>query len=1064
MKTSACNMAIRSLISAIVLLCAAHGAFAAMTQYSVASGETFTFQGEHNAETVELTVNAGATMNFPASGNVYAFVYLKGSGTVVFQKPTGYKGGDQVLFHRGLAADSGIKVVVKDVTTVNIGWANPPSDLHYPVVDVANMSFEEAGGKLHLTEKTTVRNLPESFDIAAGATVALQGSNPLKLGSSFELADYDAVVLMRSAIPDGCRITVQPGRTLALKPALTATRGGSYDWNWTGTKSYFNEAFSIALGGKGARVLCRNTANELRLFTPVTGVGEVVFKPDTSVSCNLIFRGRTYTASGASPVSIPINTANEPAPDNSWQKKVSHWFDASETDTIVPFSFDPNTAFGWSGAKNEFNGSQIVIGWKDKKEGSGISLYNKRIWDNSTDYTKMKADYNIQVMPYLVESGLNGLPYLSFGSFGSNKAGVKYDSNGNLASATEARRLWVWNNAAPTGNSKASGSTTTFKPKYCIMVFGSQNGGGKAILGDASGTGNGNLARPNGKTTDAWTYYDSGCSFKVDGVSVAPKTDHPSGGWQIVSIDMTAANIVINGLGNHQESTTQTFGGQNYAEVIFFDEAPEEDERMACEAYLAEKWGLKSTRSFRGGAESFSELSGGEGTTVKIDDYATDDITGSNVSYATPSEMTLAGNYRGTINIAEGKTLVVSDRPAPPDEWALPQQDKIVAWFDPSLDGAVDYNEGQTEGVARLYSRTVAGVDKNDGAYWMGMQSNSGISGKDGRYPFMVETAYAGASGVAPTMKWMDFSKNGTGDSTGNTLRSHKLPDMSVTATTSEKMSFRSLFMALDSSIGGGNPVGDIISFNGKVKAREAYGAEWTKPIFGSGTTDVTHTWLDTEEVDGSTDGYNGRGEVLGFETVDGFTTTEGLFFGYYNPNHGQVNYEHIAETVIYSTPLAAEERLTVQKYLMAKWFGDMNGEFSDLSGATVTGAGNIKSAALRNLPAFDSGFTGGVFGGSAMTFRVLAQGGGSTVVDAIDIDHAVTLDSECNVTVKVLGGRLNPGEYTLLTATQLSGGDAINAIVVDKSGEPVSRCKVVKDGNRLKLIASSSGLMLILK
>ena len=1060
-------MAIRSLISAIVLLCASHGVFAAMTQFSVASGETFTFEGKHNAETVELTVNAGATMNFPASGNVYAFVYLKGSGTVFFQKPTGYKGGDQVLFHRGLAADSGIEVVVKDVSTVNIGWANPTDNLHYPVVDVANMSFEKAGGKLHLIGKTTVRKLPESFDIADGATVALQGENPLRLesSSSFELADYDAVVLMRSAIPDGCNITVQPGRTLALKPALTATRGGSYNWNWTGTKSYFNEAFSIELRGKGARVLCRNTANELRLFTPVTGVGEVVFKPDTPVPCNLIFRGRTYTASGASPVSIPINTANEPAPDNSWQKKVSHWFDASDTDSIVPFSFDPNAAFGWSGAKNEFNGNQIVIGWKDRKEGSDISLYNKRIWDNSTNFDTMKTDYNLQVMPYLVENGLNGRSYLSFGSYNNgNEADVKYNSNGILAADKEVRRLWVWDNAEPTGNSKASGSTTTFKPKYCIMVFGSQNGGGKAILGDANGTGYGNLARPNGKTTDAWTYYDSGCSFKVDGVSVAPRTDHPSGGWQIVSIDMTAANVVINGLGSHQSAN---YGGQNYAEVIFFDETPSEDERMACEAYLAEKWGLKSTHSFRGGAESFSELSGGEGTTVKIDDYATDDITGSYVSYATPSEMTLAGNYRGTIDIAAGKTLVVSDRPAPPDEWALPQQDKIVAWFDPSLDGAVDYNEGQTEGVARLYSRTVAGVDKNDGAYWMGMQSNSGISGKNGRYPFMVETAYAGASGVAPTMKWMDFSKNGTDESTGNTLRSHKLPDKDVTKSNSEKMSFRSLFMALDSSSGGGNPVGDIVSFNGKVKAREAYGADWTKPIFGSGTTGVTHTWLDTEEVDGSTDGYNGRGEVLGFETVDGFTTTEGLFLGYYNPNNKERNYEHIAETVIYSTPLAAAERLTVQKYLMAKWFGDMNGEFSDLSGATVTGAGNIKSAALRNLPAFDSGFTGGVFGGSAMTFRVLAQGGGSTVVDAIDIDHAVTLDSKCNVTVKVLGGRLNSGEYTLLTATQLSGGDAIDAInatVVDESGEPVSRCKVVKDGNRLKLIASSSGLMLFLK
>jgi len=147
MKTSACNRTVCSLISAIVLLCAAHGAFAAITnQYSVASGDTFTFEGKHNAEWVELTVNAGATMNFPASGNVYAFVYLKGSGTVVFQKPASYDGGDQVLFHRGLAADSGIEVVVKDVSTVNIGWAKPTDNLHYPVVDVANMSFEKAGG------------------------------------------------------------------------------------------------------------------------------------------------------------------------------------------------------------------------------------------------------------------------------------------------------------------------------------------------------------------------------------------------------------------------------------------------------------------------------------------------------------------------------------------------------------------------------------------------------------------------------------------------------------------------------------------------------------------------------------------------------------------------------------------------------------------------------------------------------------------------------------------------------------------------------------------------------
>lgn len=368
---------ISAALFAAASLFAAQGA-SAMTVTTVGADETFDFTGATNAETVELVVNAGATVNLPPSGNVFAFVYLKGSGTVTFQKPVNYNGGDQVTFQRGLAAASTVSVVVKDVTTVNVGWANPPNDIHYSVVDVANMAFEQPGGTLRLIAKTTARTLPASFEVAPGATVALQGSNPLRMGAAFALTDFDIVVLTRASVPDGCAISVPPGRTLGLKPATTATRDGNstYPWNWSGAVSYFNESFSVALGGKGARVLCRNTANMLRLFTPVTGVGEVVFQPDYTTSANpstLLFRGKTYTASETSPVSIPVNTAAEPAPDASWQAKASHWFDASDAATVVPFSFDPNAAFGWSGAKNEYDGHPIVIGWKDKVEGSDLN-------------------------------------------------------------------------------------------------------------------------------------------------------------------------------------------------------------------------------------------------------------------------------------------------------------------------------------------------------------------------------------------------------------------------------------------------------------------------------------------------------------------------------------------------------------------------------------------------------------------------------------------------------------------------------------------------------------------
>ena len=1066
-------------VLAVATLFAAQSAFAAMTVTTVAAGETFNFTGATNAETVELVVSAGATVNLPPSGNVFAFVYLKGSGTVTFQKPANYNGGDQVTFHRGLAAASDVSVAVKDVTTLNVGWANPPNDIHYPVVDVANMAFEQPGGTLRLIAKTTARTLPASFEVAPGATVALQGSNPLRMGTAFALTDYDIVVLSRTSVPDGCTISVPPGRTLGLKPATTATRDGNstYPWNWSGVVSYFNESFSVALGGKGARVLCRNTANMLRLFTPVTGVGEVVFQPDYTTSANpstLLFRGKTYTASQSSPVSIPVNTAAEPAPDESWKAKVAHWFDASDAATVVPFSFDPNAAFGWSGAKNEYNGNQIVIGWKDKVEGSGLSFYNTRIWNSASgsNYSGLKGDYNLQVMPYLVENGLNGKPYLSFGGMHvANLPNAKYNSSGQLDAALEDRRLWVWNGATPDDTKPASGTTTTFQPRYCIMVFGSQQGGGKAVLGDAAGSGCGNLARPNGKVTDAWTFYDSGCAFKVDGVDVAPRTDKPSGGWQIVSIDMTATNIVVNGLGNHQ--TVNTYGGQNYAEIVFFDEAPTEAERIACEAYLAEKWGLESTYSFRAGTESFSELSGGEGTTVSIADYQTDDLAGAMKTYSTPDEVTLAGNFRGTVSVAAGKTLVLSDRPAPPDVWDVPQQESIVAWFDPSLDGAIDFNESASAatGVARLYSRTASGVDKADGAYWMGMQAQKkgttpGIANYYGRYPFLADAAYAGASGMAPTMRWMDFTVNAEGESNGNTLRSHVLPDLDVEQTGASKMTFRTLFMALDSSAGGGNPVGDNVEFSAGIRARAGYGAYASQPIWGAGTVAMAHTWLDTNEVDGATTGYNGRGEVLGFETAADLTTDAGLYFGYYNPNHDQANYEHIAETIIYGTPLSDAERLTVQKYLMAKWFGDMNGEFSDFSGATVTGAGDVRSASLRNLPAFDAGFSGGVSGGSAMRFRLNARPGmGTVVLDPISIDRAVALDAACGVTVTVSGTRRPAhGAYTLLSATSLTGAETVETTVVNETGVEIPPCRVRRDGNRLLLEVVASGLVLIVR
>ena len=347
--------------------------------------------------------------------------------------------------------------------------------------------------------------------------------------------------------------------------------------------------------------------------------------------------------------------------------------------------------------------------------------------------------------------------------------------------------------------------------------------------------------------------------------------------------------------------------------------------------------------------------------------------------------------------------------------------------------------------------------------------TGTGIGNKAGRYPFLVETSYPGAFGVSVSIKWMDFSRNASGDGNGNTLRSHVLPlkGQEISNSTATPMTFRSLFMALDTSAGGGNPVGDNVYFNKGICFRAGSGKDYTKPIWSANNTvAMAHTWLDTNEVNGATAGYNGRAEVLGFETATDFTTESGLFFGYYNGDNENYkgNGEHIGETLIYSTTLTDAERIAVQEYLMAKWTGDMNNKYTDLSRATVTGAGNVYSASLRNLPIFDAGFTGALSGGSNMTFTVDSSWNASAAVDAITVARAVTIDAACAVKV-MLKGEAKAGVYTLLTVPSgaLSGKTFELAPLENETGKAAPARLVVSD-TTLSLEILSQGTVLIVR
>ena len=128
-----------------------------------------------------------------------------------------------------------------------------------------------------------------------------------------------------------------------------------------------------------------------------------------------------------------------------------------------------------------------------------------------------------------------------------------------------------------------------------------------------------------------------------------------------------------------------------------------------------------------------------------------------------------------------------------------------------------------------------------------------------------------------------------------------------------------------------------------------------------------------------------------------------------------------------------------------------------------MTGAGNVKSASLRNLPTFDAGFTGVLSGGSSMTFTIDPLLNASAALDAITIDRAVTLDSACTVTVALKGTK--SGTYTLLTVPSGSlVGKTFALNVVNETEERLVAKLVTSDTTLSIETAPPPGLMLLIR
>ena len=683
------------------------------------------------------------------------------------------------------------------------------------------------------------------------------------------------------------------------------------------------------------------------------------------------------------------------------------WIDSSDDSafrklgTAIP-DYIRAKATGGVTLTTTYNGNDLVEAFADTRSLQTTYFlrhirHYQSLFGSGTDFEDLP-----QVFPYRVQNSLNGLATFSCGPVGSSRR-----------IQTSAGSLDVTSLTQPSNPALAG-------TKFVTMVFGSQNGGGKALVGLSDGALMRSAFTKDDPIApiaiDAW----------VDGVKVNPTSTGLSGGWQIISLDITGHNVNAFGWA----ADYNTCGGQNYGEILVFNEVLADAERVNVETYLATKWGLSGQYQ---GVAALTEhpakafLYGGTGN-VEIDGH-----------------IRLSGTYSGAITVNAGGTLAVT----PVYEPAIPA-DGRVGWFDPDYPDT--FRTSTEDGAATIYGfwprgSTETSMEVGD-VFFYGVSS---------RRPF----AQPGARGFGKTRTWIDFDHPAGHQpvvSDGNTLRFKAWPAGGIANVGADvQKDVRTVVFATDSFRGGGDPLRNSVSAGGDFGTRGK--AAHTVPIWNGAGSAVTKgvTRLNGKAVDGTTTGYTGAPEVLSITATN--TVKLGNLGDYMNSEKSSGYAEMLGEILMYSTELPSEQVKTIEDYLLFKWVGIAPEGYGDFTGASVSGAGDVKAAAWGDLPQLAPTFTGKVLltGGSfAFTFDPAL---GSPVMNPIGAD-GLSLSLQDSVTVTVDFASIpEAGSYKLVHGSLVNVDTVFTLSVTGVTGGSKVKLRVAEDG--LWLDVSSAGTLI---
>lgn len=469
-----------------------------------------------------------------------------------------------------------------------------------------------------------------------------------------------------------------------------------------------------------------------------------------------------------------------------------------------------------------------------------------------------------------------------------------------------------------------------------VMVFGSQDGGGEALVGTPAGR----FRRTPGAAANPIVNAPlDGRKVWVDGAEVDPVTTGLNGSWQIVSVEVTG--LTVDGFGWVSRRTGMK--GQRYGEIVVFTNAVSAMTRRLVERDLARRWNVTT---YGAGAVTFGATVNGTGR----------------ATFASPVPLVASGRFAGTGVVAEGTTIVL---PA-----ALPWTEEDVArtspraWFDPSVRSTVSTRQdlGATEcpdEIRAIWDRRYGYEGRKGHLYLLGMAV---------RLPGYV----ASARGIGPEMPWIDYDnlyERAQGEvSTGNNLRFREWTEdrTAIDGGTNLTVDVKTVFLVQDSCRGGSTPLSDGVH-EGAVFPRR-YPNEISTPMLKKNTANAANAALQDGDVrlngerveKPSETGFTGAPEVYSLATTNGTAFPVGFFAFYgdtesYKTQKGAIQ----GEMLFYDETLAPDVRANVEQYLAAKWTGILPAGKADWRAAVLDGAGRVEAASWAVAPRLAETFSG---------------------------------------------------------------------------------------------------------